>query len=497
MAISNQFVHRINIVKLKSIKDLEMSFDGHNVTGILGPNGNGKSTILHALACAFQPLSGGDNIKFSNFFLPHPDALWQGSELSVIHSYQDGATRYDCIKQDYQKNADRWSPKYVRRPFRNIYYIGIDKCVPLIESEKRQVRVNYSTRTLSEDIILKILSKASIILNRSYSTYNIHDAGQGNTFIGVEVDGVRYSALSMSAGEQKVFLILEKVFKAEKYSLILIDEVDLLLHDVALKKLIIVISERAKDKSLQIIFTTHRESIIDLDDIINIRHMFNTPTKTLCFNETKPDAINRLNGSQLKPIEVFVEDDLAESIVEKICSQLKLSKYVSIGKYGAAINCFTIVSGLLLRGHYCDNSIFVLDGDVYSSDNEKSARICHVLTGNDADAIMNRSKALDKIKQFNLPENIKPEKFIHGIVIDSETNIDQEKDEIIEVAREIIVRDDDHKYVDDIITRLGWKRSKGLAKIIDLISESDKWPVYVEDIKNWLSSKISEVRETN
>ncbi|MEX4790079.1 hypothetical protein P0161_27995 [Klebsiella pneumoniae] len=52
--------------------------------------------------------------------------------------------------------------------------------------------------------------------------------------IGVESGGLAYSSLSMSAGEQKIFLILETILKADKNAL-LIDELDLLLHDEALK----------------------------------------------------------------------------------------------------------------------------------------------------------------------------------------------------------------------------------------------------------------------
>ena len=144
------------------------------------------------------------------------------------------------------------------RPKRDLFYLGIDKCVPLIESEKKQGRMNYSTQTIQEDIFNEILEKASIILNKEYSAFNIHDAGNGKKFISVVANDLKYSALSMSAGEQKVFMVLEKIFKAKKYSLILIDELDLLLHDMALKKLIKVICARATQKKLQVVFTTHR-----------------------------------------------------------------------------------------------------------------------------------------------------------------------------------------------------------------------------------------------
>ncbi|WP_244596219.1 AAA family ATPase [Escherichia coli] len=89
--------------------------------------------------------------------------------------------------------------------------------------------------------------------------------------IGVESEGLAYSSLSMNTGEQKIFLILETILKADKNALILIDELDLLLHDEALKKLIDVISTHAEDKNKQIIFTTHREMVTTLSDKINYK----------------------------------------------------------------------------------------------------------------------------------------------------------------------------------------------------------------------------------
>lgn len=151
--------------------------------------------------------------------------------------------------------------------------------------------------------------------------------------MGVEVEGLRYSALSMSAGEQKIFHILTTLYNAPKNSLILIDELDLLLHDKAMMALIKVIHARATDKSLQVVFTTHRETVISLSNLVNIRHLFGTPTKTLCFNETTPDAINRLTGEQPKPIELFVEDDLSVAIVTKLASQLRGKRLVSVQRF--------------------------------------------------------------------------------------------------------------------------------------------------------------------
>ena len=493
MPISQQKLHTLTISKLKSIVDLEIDFTGSPVTAILGPNGNGKSTVLHALACAFQPIKHGENHKFSNFFLPSTDALWNDSDLEITHSYRDGRSLHQYIKITYEKTT-RWKPIYARRPKRELFYIGIDKCVPMIELEKKQVKINYATNEVNEEVFTVILQKASHILNRRYLKYNIHTSS-GKDFIGVETDGLRYSALSMSAGEQKIFYILVKLYSAPSNSLILIDELDLLLHDKALMILINVIHERATAKSLQVIFTTHRESVLSLSSILNIRHLLSTPTKTLCFNNTSPDAINRLTGEQPKPLELFVEDDLSSAIVSKLASQLGGQRLISIQRFGAAINSFTAVAGLLFSNQSINNSLFILDGDVYSTEPEKLARLNKVITGTDNLADNYKAQALGAITQYKLPQNIKPEPFLHEIIKNITELQSAEHQEIVNAANDIHVADESHRYIDDIIERLGLQRSVGLNRIIELVSTTHEWEAYTVDIKVWLEQKITPLLE--
>jgi predicted ATP-binding protein involved in virulence len=108
MSISQQRLHKLEIKKLKNVKDVCISFESKNITGILGPNGYGKSTILHALACCFQPQTEGqEDYKFSNFFLPSPDALWEGSELTLVHTYRQSSYFHENAVQIYGKSSDR------------------------------------------------------------------------------------------------------------------------------------------------------------------------------------------------------------------------------------------------------------------------------------------------------------------------------------------------------------------------------------------------------
>ncbi len=92
--------------------------------------------------------------------------------------------------------------------------------------------------------------------------------------IGVHTkDNMRYSSLSMGAGEQRVLKILKTVYAANAYSVILIDEIDLLLHVLALKRLIKKLSDIAIKKNLQIIFTTHSMEVRKFQDIVDIRYL--------------------------------------------------------------------------------------------------------------------------------------------------------------------------------------------------------------------------------
>jgi len=494
---TQQRISEININNLKNINDLKMSFEPHNLTVILGPNRSGKSTILHAIAACFSPVTGSaEGYKFSAFFLPHTDTQWKGSRLSITHSYRIESRVIDNEVKEFTKNTTRWIPRHERKPKRHVEYIGIDECVPLIEKENSKYNINYKTIQRDEKLIKDILEKASFVFNVRYTEYNKHSVSDKKYFFGVANSEMKYTALTMSAGEQKVFKILEKIFLAPDYSLILIDEIDLLLHDSAMIRLIDVINARAMSKKLQVIFTTHRDSVLKKSNEINVRHILTTPKKSFCFEQTKPEAIWRLTGEPAKPISIFVEDDLAAAIVSKISSNLKIAKYIEITKFGAASNCFLVAAGIAFKNEDFSNTLFVLDGDVYRTNEEKIDRIKAIITEHGEDIEMRRKQIIESIVDLNIPKEISPEEFINKSIgtIDT-TNTPLEHHEIINIAREIRCVSDTHHYLDKIIEQIGLDKSVGLSKIIDVFSLTDEWNTYSESVRNWLSKKAESLLE--
>lgn len=113
---TQQRLLRLNVAQLKNLRDLDLDFGSRNVIAIMGANCCGKTTVLHALACAFRPSdANGQNYKFSQFFKPNTDALWTGSDFTIHFKERLGAVERNNLSQRYTKEDDRWRPRYEKR----------------------------------------------------------------------------------------------------------------------------------------------------------------------------------------------------------------------------------------------------------------------------------------------------------------------------------------------------------------------------------------------
>ncbi|HFZ6279075.1 TPA: AAA family ATPase [Escherichia coli] len=129
----------IQILSLKGISNCTITFPAdRKVTAIMGMNGSGKSTIIHALACCYKPRNktSKENNRFSDFFTPHDDNNWrdsgftahfyagnldnQGNKISFVPT----AAPNDTFTQVYAK-VSRWQPVYARRPVKESLYLGL------------------------------------------------------------------------------------------------------------------------------------------------------------------------------------------------------------------------------------------------------------------------------------------------------------------------------------------------------------------------------------
>lgn len=489
---AQQRLIRLQIGRLKNLTDVTIPFDEQKrLTAILGPNGFGKSSILHALAASFRPLQAfrGEDRRYIDYFPNTPHGTWSNTNFDVVHYFREG-TNEQMASLHVSKGIRQWLPLATKRPEREIYFIGVSTSVPAIEEGWPRSKIRYTTSDLHDAESMEIREKAGYILNRDYTRYHANRVSSRSSLIGVEFQGVNYSALSMGAGEQRLFKILHTIKAAGNYSLILIDEIDLLLHTDALHRLLGVINEYATAKKLQIVFTTHREIIVNLDSFIAVRHIYRSPIapyKTFCFEETKPDALTRLTGHLHRPLSICCEDDVASAIVEKVAHQVRVRKFLEISCFGAADNCFTLAAALKLNGENLGNSLLVLDGDKYSTAQERTDRIRKSLTGDSSHDQARRDEALSKIVQFSSPNKRCPEQELHAMITSQQPSGDNStEDEVIMAAHNIAAVDNPHDYLDDLIEVLGDSRAAGLRRVVEVAARAAFWNEYTGTVKAWL-----------
>ena len=478
----------IRFKKLKGLSNVTIKFS-KPLTAIMGVNGSGKTTVIHALACLYNPDGNGENHIFPEFFTPNTDASWSGSELEAVNEIigTDGVPTLLPPKK-YYKSFDRWAPRYQTRPKRNVYYIGIETCLPDIEKKNQTTRISYVSQCQTSRIARKTIQGAAGILNKNYTAL-MDNCYKGTHFPGVELsDGLKYSSLSMGSGEQRTIKILEKVTCAEKYSLILVDELDLLLHVSAFRKLVKELNRIAAEKKLQIVFTTHSLEILSMSEYIGIQYIENVKTPTgsvnsFVYDRLSEELIYNMSGECNKPVKIYVEDSLAKDIVREIVRDLQMTLLTEICKFGAIENAFTLAASFIIEQRDTRNILIVTDGDKYCTDSERMDHIAKKLCGTEDDAEEKRQAALQLIHQFSLPTNTPPEKFLHQIILETFP----QDNSIYQAAQAIHGVNDSHEWISNICDRLDESQETIIREIFKYASSYELFLSYIDNIKMWLS----------
>ena len=420
--IINQSLDKVTFPKLKHLRDLEMDFSGNNVTGIFGVNGCGKSSILHAIACFYRSLNNGSETNyFTRFFKRVGTEAWTDSRMTV--KFTINGTAKTMI---YRKGDDRWIPRAESKPQRDTYFVGINSCVPAVEKEPLTRTSFHMTNRGAIAHHAEVVDAFSNIMCRVYS------AAEREEFLKKRYARVRlsdattYTSLSMGTGEQRLLQIIELLYNVPEYSLILIDELDLTLHTMALNRLVDLIVRISNEKHLQVIFTSHRESLTRRKDI-NVRHIW-------------------------KPANV-----------DQTC------------------NAFSIAAGFELQGAVDGNKLILIDGDVYTTQDERLRQMRKKIGGNEAGRDDIRNHALTLIKQLILPAGEQPEHYIwtllktkQGELADFANMVDQSPD-------------DQHHYLYDIYEMQGENKTTYYRNVVKTIKEDEAWNGYVREITDWIA----------
>ena len=493
-----QVLKLLRINNLRGIKDLELSFEGNPVTGIFGLNGSGKTTVLQTVVCLFRSKDEKENTKMSRFFKYTTAAnKWIGSSYEAVVDYIQLAGRKRIQQHNklikYSKPGSEWSPRQASKPDRHVIFISLSDSVPDIEkiSAKRVTFIPSEGAELDK----KIARAATQIMGIDYQDLKISKIDKLDCFT-VNRNGTLCHSLNLGAGEQKVFRILQRIYRAPAYSLIIIDEIDLTLHTAALRELIHVMLHEARQETrqLQIVFTSHRQELMRNAEF-NIRFLLNTPQKTFCLDNPTEQCYEQLSGTPEQYLKVYVEDDIAEAIIQRCMEECRMSTHYLICKFGSITNSVRLALGLSCQFEdlsKMDDTVFFCDGDDdnFTTESKLRQQIDRTLSGGEPSLQAKRDKVLQIIKHFCPAENNgkkqHPEEFIHNAL-----NLINENDqqqclfpEIVIDSKSILNVVDHHDYVKKLTDKGHY-----LQNIVLQVSKSSLWDDYVRDVKQWINER--------
>ena len=258
--------------QIRGLKDALIEFH-YPITAIAGRNGSCKTTVLALSACAFHnglngfKLSGRNQpyYTFSDFFIQTKEEAALGN---IKIGYQILSNRWKKSKPGLgwqyhtKKSGGRWN-NYDSRVLRTVVFLGVERIVPHAErsvSKTYRGRFKIGTNHGWEDNVREIVGR---ILDTDYASFSYRRHSKYRIPIVARKDQRVYSGFNMGAGEYSLFELFAIINECPDGSLILIDEIELGLHEKAQENLLKELKEICKRRKFQIICTTHSSRILE------------------------------------------------------------------------------------------------------------------------------------------------------------------------------------------------------------------------------------------
>lgn len=370
------FIRQATFTNFKNIERGTKLIFRFPITAIVGANGTGKSSILHALwgmprgystsrfwfSTAVDPIAAGSN----------PPSYWYEHWISKLktfvqtrkvlgkkrHGYWEPARALsrdgmnilgpmDAKEADY-RSAERWNP-VTRTPlyinfkaefsaFDRFFYFEDGQTLEQKQDEyvKRAERLNSVIRLRrnsykpggresvyeNRDLTAEELEWIGFILGREYESaqyvrHRLLGVGESPTVV-FKRRGIQYSEASAGSGELAIVRAVIQLLACEKNALILLDEPETSLHPGAQKNFLTFILHLWRTKQLQIVMSTHSPTIVDLLPTQAIQLLEETEgAKCRIVPITHPQvAFNRLGRGVGNLLNIAIEDELLKALVE-------------------------------------------------------------------------------------------------------------------------------------------------------------------------------------
>lgn len=353
----------LEITGLRGWKGHRINFN-FPMVAIVGENGSGKSTILQAAAAIYRSSGKGKKTNFaSDYFL---DTTWDKiTNASIEYSVGEGKKSHTG---SVRKPSDRWRGNPGRRE-RTVYYIDLSRIQPLAARTgylrlAKATSKEGKTQQFEEETVKRLSS----IMGSEYKSTRLASTVQDESreVPVVERRGVPYSGFHQGAGELTAAELLGRKF--EKYSLVIIDEIESSLHPRAQRRLVRNLAEVARKDQIQFIISTHSPYVLqEFPPEGRICILDDQNGKTTVTGVSPEFAMSRMDDDKYPECDVYVEDDVASSLVMEAIADTDLFTRVQVIPFGSAEVGFGL--GMMLKQKRFPKPVVVfVDGDQKKKD---------------------------------------------------------------------------------------------------------------------------------
>ena len=376
----DKFIHDVTLPKFKSFAPgtrIEFRFP---ITVLVGPNGGGKSSLLHAawgmplkhstsrfwFSTPVDPIEN-DGKNQNRYWYTHyiktiqqtvesrkisgnkRHGYWEPSRPAQREGMQAMPEKTPAFAPFMSPTGDRWSPVertslyfnakeqssaferfFTSVPFdsledRQDYFIKYSKKLKEVIDNDLKSSEYYKVERVAENTLLTAAQLAAVnkILQKSYKSaryirHKFYDKLVHSPSVLFETEARSYSECFAGSGELAVVNYVLALEGLSKYDLLLLDEPETSLHPGAQERLIEHLLGVVKEKLIQVIISTHSPTFVQL-----------LPPEALVVLEetadgvaprpgpTKASAFERLGAIDKNKVTILTEDKLLEALTSR------------------------------------------------------------------------------------------------------------------------------------------------------------------------------------